>query len=122
MFHHFGRTETQFGNGLEGWKVEVFDGAGVVPIYSDDGITPLTANRAVSDALGNFDFYVPEGVYSLRYYDAGGTLRRTEAGVSLTGGTVVFAQDAEPVTNATTAIWFQTAPGSTRARMFVKGG
>lgn len=83
MYHHFGQTTDKFGNGLQGWQVEVFDGSDVVPICSDAVGTPLPNSRAVSDAQGNLDLYVSPGTYQLRYYDPAGTLRRTEQNVVL---------------------------------------
>lgn len=86
MFHFFGNITDRFGNGLQGWQVEVFDGENVASIYSDDGLTALSSNRATSDAQGNFDLYVVEGLYGLRYYDTAGVLRRTDVNVNMQGG------------------------------------
>lgn len=120
MFHKFGNITDQFGNGLQGWQVDVYDGSSVVPIYSDEGVTGLASNRATSDALGNFDFYVAEGVYSLRYYDGGGNLRRSEQAVPMTGGSGVYVQAATP-TSPRPYLWLKT-DGSPRARLFIEDG
>lgn len=81
MFHYFGTVTNTRGDSLAGWSLEVRNGDAVVPIYSDDNATPLPNNRAVTDAAGNADFYVADGVYSLRYYDLSNVLQRTEQNV-----------------------------------------
>jgi hypothetical protein len=81
MFHYFGRIEDKRGNALPGWFAECVQNADlstVVPIFADESSTPIVsvsgvANRAKADAEGNFDFFVPDGNYGLKYYDANGT-------------------------------------------------
>lgn len=120
MFHYFGTVTNTRGDSLAGWSLEVRNGDAVVPIYSDDGVTPLPNNRAVSDAQGNADFYVTDGVYNLRYYDVAGTLQRTELNVPMLGGSGVYVQAGEP-TAPGPYVWLKT-DGSTRARLFVEDG
>lgn len=85
MFHYLNVITDDNGNALPGWQVEVVqlsDGETVVPIFSDENSTPIVtvsgvANRAVADAAGNYDFFVPNGTYSLRFYDDQGGFQKT---------------------------------------------
>ena len=93
MFHHFGTVTNTHGDSLPGWQVEcvqLSDGETIVPIFSDENSTPIEtvsgiANRAITDAEGNVDFWVPNGTYSLRYYDNAGVFRRLQRGLSMYG-------------------------------------
>lgn len=86
LFHYFGTvTNDKNGAGLPGWFVEVVsnsDLSTVQAIYADENSTAIAsvsgvANRAKSDNSGNFDFFVPEGTYSLRFYNSDGVFQRT---------------------------------------------
>lgn len=104
MFHYLGTCTTSRGAALPQWQVEcvqLSDGTTTVPIYSDENSTPIATvsgvtNRAVCDDEGNYDFFVPEGTYSLRFYDSKGRFRKTQryitmygvAALALTGGTL----------------------------------
>lgn len=86
MFRYAGTNTTTSGDSLVGWQVEcvqLSDGETVVPIFSDESSTPIASvsgvtNRAVTDARGNFEFYVENGTYSLRFYDAAGVFQRLD--------------------------------------------
>ena len=99
MFHYFNTVTDDKGNSLPGFQVEVVqlaDGQTVVPIFADENSTPIqtvsgVANRAVADAAGNYDFFVNEGTYSLRFYDAKGGFLKSQRFLPLYG--------AEQVTN-----------------------
>jgi len=86
MFHWFGVVTNTKGDSLPNWQVEcvqLADGVTVVPIYADENLTPILttsgiADRAKSDSSGNYDFFVPEGTYSLRFYDANGVFQRLQ--------------------------------------------
>lgn len=87
LSHYFGTaTNSKNGAGLPGWFVEVVSKADlstVQAIYADESGTPISTvsgatNRAKSDDSGNFDFFVAEGAYGLRYYDSAGTFQRVE--------------------------------------------
>lgn len=86
MFHWFGTVTNTRGDSLPSWQVEcvaVSDGVTVVPIFADESSTPIAsisgvANRAVADENGNYDFFVPSGTYSLRFYSAQGVFQRTQ--------------------------------------------
>jgi hypothetical protein len=94
MFHYYGVVQNRAGDAQAGAFVEVTTAAGVVvPIYSDDGVTPIfnvsgVTNRAKADALGNFDFYVVDGNYNLNYYSSASVLLRTQRGVPIGTSTV----------------------------------
>lgn len=85
MFRWFGTNVNSRGDALAGWQVEcvqLADGQTVVPIFADENSTPIVtvsgiANRAVVDAAGNYDFFVPSGTYSLKFYDKAGVFQRT---------------------------------------------
>lgn len=85
MFHFLETVTNTRGDSLPNWQIEVVqldDGETVVPIYADENETPIAtvsgiANRALSDANGNYDFYVANGTYSLRFYDSAGVFQRT---------------------------------------------
>ncbi len=87
MFHYRDQTRDSFGNGLSGYQIEAYSGSSVAPIYADAAGTPLANNRAISDGQGNFDFYIAEGVFDLRYYDASGILRRIEVDITVANST-----------------------------------
>lgn len=80
MFHHFGTVTNTSGDSLPNWQVEcvqLADGSTVVPIFADENSTPIltvsgVANRAKSDDRGNYDFFVPSGTYSLKFYNEKG--------------------------------------------------
>lgn len=100
FFHYFGTLTSKLGPSLPGWQVEVVlnsDLSTVVPIYSDENSTPIVtvsdvANRAVSDDAGNFDFFVPEGTYGLRYYNADGVFQYSQRAISMYGFGSSFTQ------------------------------
>jgi len=93
MFHQFGTITNTKGDSLPGWQVEcvqLSDGSTVVPIYADESSTPIVsvsgvANRAVADADGNYDFFVLDGTYSLRFYNAAGVYQKMQRYVPMTG-------------------------------------
>lgn len=96
MFHYFGTCTNQRGDSLGDWQVEVVnvsDGA-TVNIYSDEISSPIIGNRAITDTGGNFDFFVPEGTYSLKFYDAGGEYQRTQRYLLMYGNAPQAAIDA----------------------------
>lgn len=103
MFHYLGTCTTSRGAALPQWQVEcvqLSDGTTTVPIYSDESSTPIATvsgvtNRAVCDDEGNYDFFVPEGTYSLRFYDSNGRFRRTLRYLTMYGA------NALPITGGT---------------------
>lgn len=85
MFHYFDTCTNQRGDTLPNWQVEVVnisDGS-VVTIYSDENSTPIEtvsgiANRAKTDAAGNYDLFVESGTYSLNFYNEEGVFQGTQ--------------------------------------------
>lgn len=107
MFHYFGTVTNTRGDSLPGWQVEVVqlsDGETVVPIFSDESGTPLASNRAISDANGNYDFFVSNGTYSLRFYDDAGELQGTQRHLSFYGAPDPIPINAQTGTAYTLAI------------------
>lgn len=86
MFHWIDVVRKDSGPAIPDWQVEcvqLADGETVVPIFADENETPISSvsgvvNRAVTDTEGNYDFYVPDGTYSLRFYDDAGVLQGSE--------------------------------------------
>lgn len=92
MFHHFDTITTTTGDALAGWQVEavVVGTSTIVPIFADEISTPIfnvsgVTNRAVSDSDGNYDFFIPDGDYSLRFYDASGNFQKEQRRLSMYG-------------------------------------
>lgn len=109
LFHYDDVVQTDRGAGLEKWRVQaVAAGTSTVqPIYSDINSTPIYAvsgftNMAVSDHAGNFDFYIPEGIYDLLIYNDAGVFQRRKPYKSM-------------VTSAVTASNFVALPNPTLA-------
>lgn len=102
MFHYFGTITNTRGDSLPGWQVEcvqLSDGSTVVPIYALEDGTPISsvsgiANRSASDARGNFDFFVPIGTYSLKFYNQDGVFQWTQRYVSMYGSAAAEAIQA----------------------------
>lgn len=109
MFHYFGTVTNTRGDSLPNWQLEVVqlsDGETVVPIYADENQTPIAtvsgiANRALSDANGNYDFFVPSGTYSLRFYDSAGVFQRTLRYLPMYGAPVPVAVSEQTSTSYT---------------------
>lgn len=93
MFHWFGVVQNSRGDALAGWQVEcvqVADGQTVVPIFADESGTAIASvsgvtNRAVADNSGNYDFFVPEGTYSLKFYNSAGVFQRSQRYLTMYG-------------------------------------
>lgn len=84
MFHFFDTLTNTRGDSLPGWRAECvnYTTGAPVTIYADENSTPIVdvsgvANMAVADDEGNVDFYVPEGTYSVKYYNSEGVYQRT---------------------------------------------
>ena len=85
MFRYLNRVETDAGDALVGWQIEVValdDGSTVIDIFADENSTPIStvsgvANRAVSDSAGNYDLYVASGNYSLKFYNSEGVFQKS---------------------------------------------
>lgn len=76
MFHHYDVVvNSDTGVPVGGARVQAFKVADdtLATIYADESGTPIAvisgvANTAVSDIDGNYDFYIEDGFYNLRYF------------------------------------------------------
>lgn len=91
MFHWFGVVQNTRGDALPGWQVALVDlSGGSVEIFSDENGSAIqtvsgVANRAVADENGNYDFFVPNGTYTLQFYNASGVFQRSKRFVAMYG-------------------------------------
>ena len=92
MFHWFDVVQNTRGDALAGWQVGLVDvdTQDVVSIFSDENMTPIAtvsgvANRAVADENGNYDFFVPNGTYTLQFFNTAGTFQRDQRFVAMYG-------------------------------------
>jgi hypothetical protein len=61
-----------------------------VTIYANEAGNPISfssgyQNRAIADNYGNYDFWVPDGTYDIKIYNAAGQAERRIAGLSMYG-------------------------------------
>lgn len=109
MFHYFDTITNTRGDSLPNWQVEVVqvsDGTTVVPIFADENETPIATvsgvtNRAVADENGNYDFFVPSGTYSLRFYNAQGVFQRTQRYLPMYGEDVALGATVRTISGTT---------------------
>jgi hypothetical protein len=103
LYHFTDVVQSASGAALVGWRVQIVtpNTDTVVPIYSDISSTPIItasgiANTAVSDAAGNYGFYVPEGAYDIMFYNSAGVFQRRLEDKSMfgDGASVAAAQSA----------------------------
>lgn len=92
MFHYLDTCTNTRGDSLANWQVEAvaLDTDTVIPIYADETATPIAnvsgvTNRAKTDANGNYDFFVADGTYSLKFYDQAGVYQSTLRYLSMYG-------------------------------------
>lgn len=95
MFHWFGVVQNTRGDALAGWQVGLVNVStqDVVPIFSDENSTPIlsvsgVANRAVADENGNYDFFVPNGTYTLQFFNTPGVFQRNQRFVAMFGAQI----------------------------------
>jgi hypothetical protein len=108
MFRWFSTITNTRGDSLPGWQVEcveVSDGQTVVPIFADENGTPIASvsdlpNRAVSDNEGNYDFFVPSGTYSLRFYNPAGDFQRLQRFLPMYGEDAANTENLASVNGA----------------------
>ena len=96
MFCYHGTATDTKGNSLVGYFVECLASGVVQSIYADNSGTPIVsvsgvANRAKTDGRGNFNFYVADGTYDLKYYDDNGEYQFTETGFTMVDGATLLA-------------------------------
>lgn len=94
------------GDALSGYYVECLSDGVVQSIFADiDGSTPIisssgVANRAKTDARGNFFFYVEGGTYTLKYYDSNGVYQFSSPEFSVSEQVVSTAETSAGVDDA----------------------
>lgn len=108
MFCYHGTCQNQSGDALAGYFVEAVVGSTVQTIYADNSSTPIitssgVANRAKSDSRGNFFFYIADGVYDLKYYNAQGVYQFTETGFSMISAEGIAAAATSAAAASTSA-------------------
>ena len=121
MFHKIDRVCTGSGAALAGWQIECVQNSDlttVVPIYANESSTPISTvsgvvNRAVSDAQGNYDFFVTEGTYGIKFYDSIGTYQATQRYVQMYAGTVSGKVEATAIGISDAAVNMGTFTGTT---------
>ena len=104
MYCYQARVQSQHGDARANWQVECVsnaDSVTVIPIFSDNISTPIVgtsgiANRAKTETLtGNFKFFVPDGIYALRYYNELGVFQYLETNIPMYGAdTIAYVQGA----------------------------
>lgn len=114
MYKYVNAFTNRSGDSLPGYFARLYDSTGTeVDIFADNNGTPIStvsgvANAALSDDNGMFRWYVANGIYDIKFYDANDTFVTSEAGVpmydsgavvaelaSSTGGEMVGIEQAE---------------------------
>lgn len=124
MFHYINTCTTEKGDALVGWQVEcvqLADGITTVPIFADESGTPIVtvsgiANRALVDDAGNYDFFVPEGNYSLRFYDRTGVSQGGVRYLSMYGAGAAGAAASAAAASAADAAAYAASADATILR------
>lgn len=101
MFHYFNTLTNTNGDSLVDYRVRALVNGVVQTIYGDENGTPIAslsgiANTALTDAEGNYSFYILDGTYDLQFLDGSGTPLKTIANVPMigVGGTVATSLEA----------------------------
>lgn len=112
MFKWASTARSQTGDSLAGWQVEcvqLSDNQTVVPIFADENGTAISSvsgisNRALTDSIGNYEFFVENGIYTLRFYDENGEFRRLERYFTMYGAPDPIPINAQTGTTYTLAL------------------
>lgn len=89
MFKYTNAFTNRSGDSLPGYFAKLYDSGGnLVSIYADANKTPIStvsgvANAALSDENGMFRWYVANGTYDIRFYDANDVFISVETGVPM---------------------------------------
>lgn len=89
MYKYVNAFTNRSGDSLPGYFARLYDSTGTeVDIYADNNGTPIStvsgvANAALSDENGMFRWYVENGIYDIKFYDANDTFVTSEAGVPM---------------------------------------
>lgn len=89
MYKYVNAFTNRSGDSLPGYFARLYDSTGTeVDIFADNNGTPIStvsgvANAALSDDNGMFRWYVENGIYDIKFYDANDTFVTSEAGVPM---------------------------------------
>lgn len=89
MFKYTNAFTNRSGDSLPGYFAKLYDSGGnLVDIFADASSTPIStvsgvANAALSDENGMFRWYVANGTYDIRFYDANDVFVSVETGVPM---------------------------------------
>ena len=89
MYKYVNAFTNRSGDSLPGYFARLYDSTGTeVDIFADNNGTPIStvsgvANAALSDDNGMFRWYVANGIYDIKFYDANDTFVTSEAGVPM---------------------------------------
>lgn len=106
MFKYTNAFTNRSGDSLPGYFARLYDAGGnLVSIYADASETPIStvsgvANAALSDENGMFRWYVANGTYDIRFYDANDVFVSVETGVPMFEASGVYT-DLSASTGAT---------------------
>lgn len=96
MYKYVNAFTNRSGDSLPGYFARLYDSTGTeVDIFADNNGTPIStvsgvANAALSDENGMFRWYVANGTYDIKFYDANDTFVTSEAGVPMYDSGVVL--------------------------------
>lgn len=89
MYKYVNAFTNRSGDSLPGYFARLYDSTGTeVDIFADNNGTPIAtvsgvSNAALSDDNGMFRWYVENGIYDIKFYDANDTFVTSEAGVPM---------------------------------------
>jgi len=102
MYKYFEAFTNRSGDALPGYFARLFDAGGnQVDIFADNSGTPIVtvsdvANAAKSDENGMFRWYVANGTYDIRFYDANDVFKSAETGVPMYEASEVYTDFSAP--------------------------
>lgn len=89
MYKYVNAFTNRSGDSLPGYFARLYDSTGTeVDIFADNSGTPIStvsgvSNAALSDDNGMFRWYVANGIYDIKFYDANDTFVTSESGVPM---------------------------------------
>lgn len=89
MYKYVNAFTNRSGDSLPGYFARLYDSTGTeVDIFADNNGTPIStvsgvSNAALSDDNGMFRWYVENGIYDIKFYDANDTFVTSEPGVPM---------------------------------------
>lgn len=122
MFKYTNAFTNRSGDSLSGYFARLFDASGnQVDIFADASGTPIitvsgVANAALSDENGMFRWYVANGTYDIRFYDANDVFKSVEVGVPMFEASGVYTDLSASTGAALVGATSGTVQGSLNAR------